>query len=137
MRRAQLATSGWGNGYVVNISSTDTGPNRADGWTPTFPGTGESLSSSWNGNWSTNGDNVLVTNVDWNGHLAADSGNSQDIGFVGRQRCLSVARFGHPQWRGVHDDLLVVHRVAAGVGNAVGTVAGNAVGIRVRTGVLT
>jgi cellulase/cellobiase CelA1 len=80
-----VVTTGWGSGYVTDISVTDTGPNPIDGWTLAFafPADSESLSSSWNGNWSTNGANVLVTNLDWNGHLTANGGNSVDIGFVG------------------------------------------------------
>jgi hypothetical protein len=77
--------SGWGSGFVANISITETGPNLLNGWTLAFafPADSESLSSSWNGNWSTNGNNVLVTNLSWNGTLAANAGNSVDIGFVG------------------------------------------------------
>jgi cellulase/cellobiase CelA1 len=80
-----VVTTGWGNGYVTDISVTNTGPNPIDGWTLAFafPTDSESLSSSWNGNWSTNGANVLVTNLDWNGQLTAHGGNSADIGFVG------------------------------------------------------
>ena len=82
---AYSVTNGWGNGFVANISVTDTGPNAVNGWTLAFafPAADESLSSSWNGNWSTEGSNVLVTNLDWNGTLAPDGGNSVDIGFVG------------------------------------------------------
>jgi cellulase/cellobiase CelA1 len=78
-------TQGWGNGYVANISVTDTGPNPIDGWTLafTFPASSESLSSGWNGNWSASGRSVQVTNLSWNGTLAANGGNSADIGFVG------------------------------------------------------
>jgi hypothetical protein len=80
-----VVTNGWGNGYVTDISVTDTGPNPIDGWTLAFafPTDSESLSSSWNGNWSTDSADVLVTNLDWNGQLAAHAGNSADIGFVG------------------------------------------------------
>jgi Cellulose binding domain/Fibronectin type III domain len=78
-------TQGWGNGYVANISITDTGPDPIDGWTLAFafPASSESVSSDWNGNWTENGQNVQVTNLSWNGQLAANSGNSADIGFVG------------------------------------------------------
>ena len=78
-------TQGWGNGYVANISVTDTGPSPIDGWTLafTFPASSESFSSGWNGNWSASGRSVQVTNLSWNGTLAANGGNSADIGFVG------------------------------------------------------
>jgi hypothetical protein len=80
-----VVTNGWGNGYVADISVTDTGPNPINGWTLAFafPSDTESLSSDWNGNWSTSGQNVLVTNLSWNGQLTANGGNSADIGFVG------------------------------------------------------
>jgi hypothetical protein len=78
-------TQGWGNGYIANISITNTGPNPINGWTLafTFPASTESLSSGWNGNWTGSGQNVQVTNLSWNGGLAANGGNSADIGFVG------------------------------------------------------
>lgn len=78
-------TDGWGNGYVANISVTDTGPNPIDGWTLAFafPASSESVSSDWNGNWTESGQNVEVTSLDWNATLAANGGNSADIGFVG------------------------------------------------------
>jgi cellulase/cellobiase CelA1 len=80
-----VVTNGWGNGYVTDINVTDTGPNPINGWTLafSFPSDSESLSSDWNGNWSTSGQNVLVTNLSWNGQLTANGGNSADIGFVG------------------------------------------------------
>jgi hypothetical protein len=78
-------TQGWGSGYVANISFTNTGPNPINGWTLafTFPATTESFNSGWNGNWSASGRNVQVTNLSWNGVLAANGGNSADLGFVG------------------------------------------------------
>jgi hypothetical protein len=78
-------TQGWGSGYVANISITDTGPDPINGWSLafTFPASSESFNSGWNGNWSGTGQNVEVTNLSWNGQLAAGGGNSADIGFVG------------------------------------------------------
>ena len=54
-------SDGWGSGFVANISITDTGPSPISG------------------------DNVVVTPVSWDGNLAADSGNTVSIGFVGNQ----------------------------------------------------
>jgi len=78
-------TQGWGNGFNANISITNTGPASIDGWTLTFafPSSTESVSGGWNGNWSTDGTNVHVTNLDWNATLAPDGGNTADIGFTG------------------------------------------------------
>jgi hypothetical protein len=39
--------------------------------------------SDWNGTWSENGQAVTVTNLSWDGTLAADGGNTVDIGFAG------------------------------------------------------
>jgi Cellulose binding domain/Fibronectin type III domain len=78
-------TQGWGSGFIANISVTNTGPNPVNGWTLTFsfPSDSESLSSGWNGNWSSSGTNVHVTSLNWNGDLAPNGGSSADIGFVG------------------------------------------------------
>jgi cellulase/cellobiase CelA1 len=78
-------TQGWGNGFVANISITNSGPDPIDGWTLafSFPAATESISSNWNGNWTENGQAVTVTNLSWDGTLAASGGNTVDIGFVG------------------------------------------------------
>jgi hypothetical protein len=81
-------SDGWGSGFVAGISVTDTGPNPITGWTLafSFPATTESVSSStWNANYSENGQNVVVTPVSWDANLAANSGNTVGIGFVGNQ----------------------------------------------------
>jgi hypothetical protein len=81
-------SNGWGSGFVANISITDTGPNPITGWTLafSFPASTESVSgSNWNANYSENGENVVVTPVSWDGNLAANSGNTVSIGFVGNQ----------------------------------------------------
>jgi hypothetical protein len=81
-------TQGWSSGFVASLSITDTGPNPINGWTLafTFPASTESVSSSnWNGNWSESGPNVIATNVNWDGYLAPNSGNSVSIGFVANQ----------------------------------------------------
>jgi len=78
-------TQGWGNGFVANISITDSGPDPIDGWTLafSFPASSESVSSDWNGTWSETGQAVTVTSLSWNGTLASDSGNTVDVGFAG------------------------------------------------------
>lgn len=81
-------SDGWGSGFVANISITDTGPNAINGWTLAFafPSSTESVSgSNWNGNYSENGNNVVVTPVSWDGNLAPNGGNTVSIGFVGNQ----------------------------------------------------
>jgi cellulase/cellobiase CelA1 len=69
-------TDGWSSGFVANLSITDTGPNPVNGWTLafTFPPSTESVSSSnWNANWTEDGQNVLATNVNWDGYLAPNA----------------------------------------------------------------
>jgi hypothetical protein len=81
-------TQGWSSGFVVNIGITDTGPDPVNGWTLafTFPAGTESVSSSnWNANWSETGPNVVATNVNWDGYLAPNSGNTVSVGFVANQ----------------------------------------------------
>jgi len=80
--------SGWSSGFVANISVRVTGPDPIDGWTLafTFPSATESLSgSSWNATFAGDGQNVVVTPAGWNGHLAANGGNSASFGFVANQ----------------------------------------------------
>ncbi|MFF5230761.1 cellulose binding domain-containing protein [Dactylosporangium sp. NPDC000521] len=74
----------WGNGYVGNIDITNTGASPINGWTLTFtwPTAWQSVSGSWNGNWTQTGRDVKVTNIDTNGALAA-GGGATSTGFVG------------------------------------------------------
>jgi hypothetical protein len=78
-------TQGWGSGYVASVTLTDTGPSPINGWTLTFafPATSESFNSGWNANWTADGQNVRATSLDWDANLAANGGNSVNIGFVG------------------------------------------------------
>jgi hypothetical protein len=81
-------SSGWGSGFVADISITDTGPNPITGWTLAFafPAGTESVSgSTWNATFAANGQNVTVTPASWNGNLAANGGNTVSVGFVGNQ----------------------------------------------------
>ena len=73
---------------MANISITDTGPSPVNGWTLafSFPASTESVSgSTWNANYSEDGQNVVVTPVSWDANLAANSGSTVSIGFVGNQ----------------------------------------------------
>ncbi|MGW4637135.1 cellulose binding domain-containing protein [Sphaerisporangium sp. NPDC004334] len=80
--------TGWGSGFVANISVTNTGPAPITGWTLafTFPVTTESLSdSTWNAVFAKNGQNVVVTPTGSNTYLAPNGGNTVGFGFVGNQ----------------------------------------------------
>jgi cellulase/cellobiase CelA1 len=72
----------WGNGYVASVDITNTGNNPMASWTLAFtwPTGWQQMQGGWNGNWSTTGRDVKVTNVDWNATLAP--GASWNIGFV-------------------------------------------------------
>lgn len=78
-------TSGWGNGFVSDLVVSNVGPAAADGWTLTFdwPSAGQSVSSAWNANVTSQGQRVHVTNGEDNGRLAPNGGNSATFGFVG------------------------------------------------------
>jgi hypothetical protein len=81
-------STGWGSGFVANVSITNTGPDPITGWTLhfSFPSDTESVSSSnWNANWVETGRDVNVTPVSWDGFLAPNSGNTLSMGFVGNQ----------------------------------------------------
>ncbi|HEU5353090.1 MAG TPA: cellulose binding domain-containing protein [Actinocrinis sp.] len=80
-------TNSWGSGYVASLTVTNTGPSAINGWTLTFsfPATTESFNSGWNANWTSTGQFVHATNVDWNANLAPNGGNSASIGFVGNE----------------------------------------------------
>ena len=80
-------STGWDSGFVANISITDTGPSPITGWTLAFnfPVTTESVSNGWNATYTQTGQTVIVTPVTWDANLAADSGNTVSIGFVGNQ----------------------------------------------------
>jgi hypothetical protein len=78
-------TDGWGNGFIASVTLTDTGPNPIDGWSLTFafPDSTETMNGGWNATWTESGLNVEATSQTWNAQLAANGGNSQNIGFVG------------------------------------------------------
>jgi len=78
-------TGSWGSGYTASINITNTGPSQINGWTLTFtfPASTESLNSGWNANWTSSGQNVHATSLDWDANLAPNGGNSVSIGFVG------------------------------------------------------
>ncbi|MGZ0202787.1 cellulose binding domain-containing protein [Streptomyces sp. RM1] len=78
-------TSGWGNGFVSDVVVSNVGPADIDGWTLTFdwPSAGQSVSSWWNADVTTDGQHVHVTSTANNARLAPNGGNSAEFGFVG------------------------------------------------------
>ena len=75
-------TNDWGNGYVANVTISNTGTAAIDGWTLgfTWPTSWQQVSGGWSGTWQQTGTTVTVTSTD-NGRLAA--GASTGSGFVG------------------------------------------------------
>ncbi|AQZ65314.1 Beta-glucosidase [[Actinomadura] parvosata subsp. kistnae] len=74
--------SQWGNGYVIQVTVTNTGTAARTGWTVTFTlPPGHALSGGWNGTFSTFGQTVTVRNAAHNGALGA--GASTSFGFQG------------------------------------------------------
>jgi hypothetical protein len=81
-------STGWDTGFVANISITETGPDPITGWTLafTFPAATESVSAStWNADYTEDGQNVVVTSQTGDAGLAANGGNTVSTGFVGNQ----------------------------------------------------
>ncbi|NJP95863.1 beta-glucosidase [Nonomuraea sp. FMUSA5-5] len=74
--------SQWGNGYVIQVTVTNTGTAARTGWTVTFTlPPGRAVSGGWNGTFATSGQTVTVRNAAHNGALGA--GASTSFGFQG------------------------------------------------------
>jgi hypothetical protein len=76
-------TSSWNGGFGASITVTNRATTAVNGWSLTFawPDAGEAVQSGWNGVWSQSGQQVTVTNADWNRTIAA--GGSVSLGFNG------------------------------------------------------
>ncbi|GAB3653159.1 CE1 family esterase [Glycomyces tarimensis] len=71
----------WGSGWQGSVSVT-AGSESIDGWTLTWtwPG-GQRITSSWNADLTANGSSVTVSDVGWNGNVAAGQARSAS-GFI-------------------------------------------------------
>lgn len=70
----------WGSGYTADVTVVNSSNESIDNWTVSFDlPSKQELSSGWNGIFSTNNQNVTITNKSWNGNLAA--GQSATVGF--------------------------------------------------------
>jgi Cellulose binding domain/Fibronectin type III domain len=76
-------TTNWGNGYVADVTVTNTGTDPIDTWTMSFtwPTSWQRVDSGWNATWSQEGATVRVASVEGNRVLAP--GASATAGFVG------------------------------------------------------
>ncbi|RMG87837.1 MAG: PKD domain-containing protein, partial [Bacteroidetes bacterium] len=72
-------TSDWGTGYCAEITLTNNGTSAINGWTLDFDLIA-SITSLWNGTWSSNGsNNYTVNDAGWNANIPA--GGSVTFGF--------------------------------------------------------
>ncbi|MFC6594976.1 cellulose binding domain-containing protein [Kitasatospora paranensis] len=76
-------SSQWGGGFGANVTVRNTGSTAVNGWTLRWAfADGQTVGSLWNGSWTQTGANVAVTNLSYNGALAA-GGGSTSFGFNG------------------------------------------------------
>ncbi|MEV0614338.1 glycoside hydrolase family 3 N-terminal domain-containing protein [Nonomuraea sp. NPDC050404] len=74
--------SQWGNGYVIQVTVTNTGTTARSGWTVRFTvPAGHTVAGGWNATFSLSGQNATATNVGHNGSLGP--GASATFGFQG------------------------------------------------------
>lgn len=74
--------SQWPNGFVANVTITNTGTSTINGWalTFTFPGD-QRITSAWKGTVTQSGQTVTATNTSYN--AAITPGASTSLGFQG------------------------------------------------------
>jgi cellulose 1,4-beta-cellobiosidase len=72
----------WGSGFTANLNVTDNGTAAITGWTVTYTYAGnQTLANGWNGNWTQSGKTVTITNLSYNGSLAAGASTSAGANF--------------------------------------------------------
>lgn len=73
----------WTGGFTANLAIQNTGTSAWSSWTLTFtfPASGQAVAQGWNGTFAQSGQNVTVTNVSYNGSVAANA--SVSAGFNG------------------------------------------------------
>jgi len=77
-------TNQWSTGFGANIAITNTGSTAINGWTLQFSfANGQTVTQGWNGTFSQTGSAVTVTNVSYNGVIAAGATLSSNPGFNG------------------------------------------------------
>lgn len=76
-------TSHWSGGFGANITIQNTSGSTWSSWSLkfAFPASGQTVTQGWNGAFSQSGQNVTVTNMSWNGNVAANA--SVSPGFNG------------------------------------------------------
>jgi hypothetical protein len=81
---AYTITNQWPGGFGATISITNTGTTAINGWTLTFAfPNGQTITQLWNGSYTQSGANVTITNVSYNGSIAAGATLSSSPGLNG------------------------------------------------------
>jgi hypothetical protein len=77
-------TGSWAGGFGASIAITNTGSTAINGWSLVWSfANGQTISSDWNGNFTQSGTTVTVTNVSYNGTIAAGATIGNQPGFNG------------------------------------------------------
>ncbi|MEU4448203.1 cellulose binding domain-containing protein [Actinosynnema sp. NPDC050801] len=70
-------TGSWQGGFQADVTVTNTGTARLNGWTVTWTRPGDqTINSLWNGRLTQTGTSVSVDDVGWNGTLAPAASGS-------------------------------------------------------------
>lgn len=77
-------TNQWQGGFGASLTITNTGTTPINGWSVqfSFPD-GQTISQLWNGSYTQSGSNVTITNISYNGTIAAGGTLSSPPGFNG------------------------------------------------------
>lgn len=73
-------TSSWATGYCVDITINNTSPSAVNGWTLTITRNSYTIYNSWNGNFTANTGNYVITPLSWNSSVPAN-GSVGSLGF--------------------------------------------------------
>jgi cellulose 1,4-beta-cellobiosidase len=77
-----VTASQWQGGFVANLTVNNTGTTAITGWTLTFTYPGDQkVTNAWNGNVTQSGEAITVTNMSYNGSIAA--GGNTTLGWQG------------------------------------------------------
>ncbi|WP_425455259.1 cellulose binding domain-containing protein [Allorhizocola rhizosphaerae] len=71
----------WQGNFQGNVTVRNTGSTTTNSWTVTWTfQNGQVISQLWGGDWSQNGGNVTVRNLNWNANIPA--GGTISFGFI-------------------------------------------------------
>ncbi len=76
--------SQWSGGFGATLTITNTGSTAINGWTLQFSfANGQTITQGWNGTFTQSGSTVTITNLSYNGSIAAGASVSSAPGFNG------------------------------------------------------